>query len=147
MTTYTLASGVMIPVTAFLVGRFQTRAMYFCAMGLFASGTVIGVFSPSFELLIVSCLLQAVGAGMNMTLMQMVLFLVFPVDKRGTAMGFFGLVIAFAPAFGPFAWRQGGDGPSGSFERLPLWRLVSERGRRIGEDRCRNPKTRWISWE
>ena len=27
--------------------------------------------------------------------------LVFPVDRRGSAMGIFGLVIAFAPAIGP----------------------------------------------
>ncbi|WP_053220298.1 DHA2 family efflux MFS transporter permease subunit, partial [Virgibacillus senegalensis] len=29
------------------------------------------------------------------------LFLIFPVERRGTAMGMFGLVIAFAPAIGP----------------------------------------------
>src|SRR5699024_8755919 len=42
-------------------------------------------------------------------------FLVFPVNRRGTAMGLFGLVIAFAPAIGPtlsgflvdqFPWRS-----------------------------------------
>src|SRR5699024_10973316 len=50
-----------------------------------------------------------------MPLMQTVLFLLFPVKRRGTAMGLFGLVIAFAPAIGPslsgwlvdqFPWRS-----------------------------------------
>lgn len=36
-----------------------------------------------------------------MPLMQTIMFLVYPVDKRGSAMGMFGLVIAFAPAIGP----------------------------------------------
>src|SRR5699024_7248442 len=36
-----------------------------------------------------------------MPLMQTILFLTFPKEKRGTAMGLFGLVIAFAPAIGP----------------------------------------------
>lgn len=36
-----------------------------------------------------------------MPLMQTILFAIFPRDKRGTAMGTFGLVIAFAPALGP----------------------------------------------
>ena len=33
--------------------------------------------------------------------MQTILFAIFPVHKRGTAMGTFGLVISFAPAIGP----------------------------------------------
>lgn len=33
--------------------------------------------------------------------MQTILFAIFPVEKRGSAMGTFGLVIAFAPAIGP----------------------------------------------
>src|SRR5690625_7869654 len=50
-----------------------------------------------------------------MPLMQTIMFLIFPIDKRGTAMGMFGLVIAFAPAIGPslsgwlvdqFPWRS-----------------------------------------
>src|SRR5699024_8791902 len=45
--------------------------------------------------------LQAAGAGIMMPLMQTILFLTFPKEKRGTAMGLFGLVIAFAPAIGP----------------------------------------------
>src|SRR5699024_1785355 len=48
-------------------------------------------------------------------LMQTIMFLIFPIEKRGTAMGMFGLVIAFAPAVGPslsgwlvdqFPWRS-----------------------------------------
>src|SRR5699024_9359462 len=49
-----------------------------------------------------------------MPLMQTIMFLIFPIEKRGRAMGLFGLVIAFAPAIGPtlsgwivdqFDWR------------------------------------------
>src|SRR5690625_6441517 len=36
-----------------------------------------------------------------MPLMQTILFAIFPIHKRGTAMGTFGLVISFAPAIGP----------------------------------------------
>src|SRR5699024_1361140 len=36
-----------------------------------------------------------------MPLMQTILFAIFPIDKRGQAMGTFGLVISFAPAIGP----------------------------------------------
>src|SRR5699024_9676540 len=55
------------------------------------------------------------GAGIMMPLLQTILFLVYPIEKRGSAMGMFGLVIAFAPAIGPtlsgwlvdqFPWRS-----------------------------------------
>lgn len=43
-------------------------------------------------------MIQAAGAGIAMPLMQTVLLLIFPVEKRGSAMGMVGLVISFAPA-------------------------------------------------
>ena len=101
ITAYTLANGVMIPVTAYFIGRYSTRKMYFWSMGLFCLGTALCAVAPAFSMLIVGRIVQALGAGISMTLMQTVLFTVFPPDKRGTAMGFFGLIIAFAPAFGP----------------------------------------------
>lgn len=100
-TAFMLANGIMIPVTAFLIRKYSTRALFFLAMGLFGAGTVVCAAAPSFELLLTGRIVQALGAGITMPLMQTVLFTVFPPDKRGTAMGFFGLVVAFAPALGP----------------------------------------------
>lgn len=39
ITVYTLANGVMIPVTAYLIERFSTRSMYYLAMSLFVLST------------------------------------------------------------------------------------------------------------
>src|SRR5690625_2348595 len=78
-------------------------------------GTLICAVAPSFEFLMAGRIAQAAGAGIMMPLMQTIMFLVFPIEKRGTAMGIFGLVIAFAPAIGPslsgwlvdqFPWRS-----------------------------------------
>src|SRR5690625_6502252 len=41
------------------------------------------------------------GAVIVLPLMMTVFLLIFPIEKRGTAMGTVGLVIAFAPAIGP----------------------------------------------
>jgi EmrB/QacA subfamily drug resistance transporter len=112
---FLLVNGIMIPITAFLIERFTTRGLFLTAMGLLAIGTLIGSVSPNFAFLILGRILQAAGAGIIMPLMQTIVFLVFPVEKRGTAMGLFGLVIAFAPAIGPtlsgwlvdhFDWRS-----------------------------------------
>ena len=40
-----------------------------------------------------------------MPLMQTVMLTIYPPEKRGSAMGMFGLVIAFAPAIGPTILR------------------------------------------
>ncbi|RVT57228.1 DHA2 family efflux MFS transporter permease subunit [Niallia taxi] len=100
-TAFMLVNGIMIPVTAFLIRKFTTRTLFFLAMGLFALGTLFCAIAPSFSFLLIGRMIQASGAGILMPLMQTVLFVIFPKEKRGTAMGIFGLVVAFAPAIGP----------------------------------------------
>jgi EmrB/QacA subfamily drug resistance transporter len=89
--------------------------LFLSAMGLFAGGTLICAIAPGFGFLMVGRIIQASGAGIIMPLMQTILFLIYPVEKRGAAMGMFGLVISFAPAIGPtlsgwlveqFPWRS-----------------------------------------
>ncbi|WP_147804526.1 MDR family MFS transporter [Alkalicoccus halolimnae] len=100
-TIFMLVNGIMIPITAFLIGKFTTRKLFMTAMSLFAAGTLIAALSPNFEVLIAGRIVQASGAGIMIPLMQTVLFMIFPVEKRGQAMGLVGMVIAFAPAIGP----------------------------------------------
>ncbi|RLQ94341.1 DHA2 family efflux MFS transporter permease subunit [Falsibacillus albus] len=101
MTGFLLVNGIMIPVTAFLIGTFTTRRLFFIAMGLFTTGTLIAGLAPNFPVLLTGRIVQAGGAGIMMPLMQTVLLMVFPPEKRGAAMGMAGLVIAFGPAIGP----------------------------------------------
>ncbi len=98
---FMLVNGIMIPITAFLIGKFTTRRLFLTAMGIFFLGTLVAALSPNFAFLLVGRMLQGAGAGIMMPLLQTILFLVFPVSQRGKAMGMFGLVIAFAPAIGP----------------------------------------------
>ncbi|MEX6357476.1 MDR family MFS transporter [Staphylococcus cohnii] len=98
---FMLLNGIMIPVTAFLIERFTSRQLFLTAMSIFAAGTLLCAVGIDFSMLLIGRVLQAAGAGIMMPLMQTILFLTFPKEKRGTAMGLFGLVIAFAPAIGP----------------------------------------------
>src|SRR5690625_7254973 len=95
-----LVNGIIIPITAFLIDRFTTRQLFITAMSLFALGTFVAIISPNFSLLLMARVFQAAGAGIMMPLLQTIMFLLFPIERRGTAMGMFGLVIAFAPAIG-----------------------------------------------
>lgn len=114
ITSFMLVNGIMIPITAFFIEMFTTRTLFFLAMGLFAVGTLMSGVAPNFALLLVGRIVQAAGAGVIMPLMQTVLFIIYPVEKRGSAMGLAGLAIAFAPAIGPtlsgwlvdhYSWR------------------------------------------
>jgi len=112
---FMLVNGIMIPITAFLIGKFTTRRLFLTAMSIFALGTLVAAVSPNFSVLLIGRVLQGAGAGIMMPLLQTILFLLFPIEQRGKAMGYFGLVIAFAPAIGPtlsgylvdqFPWRS-----------------------------------------
>lgn len=100
-TAFMLVNGIMIPITAFLINRFTTRQLFIMSMLLFASGTTAAAVASNFSILLVGRVLQAMGAGILMPLIQTVFLLIFPKDKRGTAMGMVGIIMAFAPALGP----------------------------------------------
>lgn len=70
-------------------------------MSVFAVGSLLCGWGPTFDVLLAGRLVQAVGAGILMPMSMTVLLVMFPVDRRGSAMGVFGLIIAFAPAIGP----------------------------------------------
>jgi EmrB/QacA subfamily drug resistance transporter len=113
-TVFMLVNGIMIPVSAFLLERFTTRQLFLSAMGVFAFGTLVAGLAPNFEMLLLGRVIQSSGAGVMLPLMQTVFLMIFPVNKRGSAMGLVGLVISFAPAIGPalsgwvtshYSWR------------------------------------------
>ncbi len=100
-TGFTLVNAIMIPITAYLQDRFSTRRLFLFSMIVFAAGTLMCAWAPNFPVLLGGRLVQAAGAGILMPLSMTVLLVTFPIERRGSAMGIFGLVIAFAPAIGP----------------------------------------------
>ena len=100
-TVFMLLNGVMIPTTGFLIERFTTRQLFITSMIVFFLGSVLVAVSPTFQILMTGRVIQSLAGGILLPLMQAGVFLIFPVGKRGTALGIAGLVIAFAPALGP----------------------------------------------
>lgn len=114
-TSFMLTVAILIPITAFFIDTFKTRTLMLTAMTLFLIGTFVGLIAPSFPLLIVGRIIQGIGSGIMIPLMQTILFLIYPREKRGFAMGLAGMVINVAPAIGPplsgilikyFEWRS-----------------------------------------
>lgn len=113
-TGYMLVNGILIPASAFLLQKFTNRQLYISAMALFTLGTGVASFAPTFSVLLLARLLQASGSAIMAPLLMNVMLVAFPVERRGTAMGIFGLVMITAPAIGPtlsgwivehYSWR------------------------------------------
>ncbi|MGQ3491106.1 MDR family MFS transporter [Limosilactobacillus mucosae] len=113
-TGFMMVNGIMIPVSAYLSNKFNSKWLYISAMTIFELGTITAFAAPNFGTLLCGRLIQATGVGITMPLMQNIMLTIFPPEKRGAAMGINGLVIALAPAMGPslsgwvvdnYSWR------------------------------------------
>lgn len=98
---YSLVEAIVIPLSAYLIGRFPTRKLFIAGISLFAIGSLLAAFSPFFGVLLLGRIFQASACGVVMPMVFTVILLVFPREKRGSAMGIVSLVIGFAPAVGP----------------------------------------------
>src|SRR5690625_6482502 len=93
-----IVNGILIPASAFFIQKFTNRRVFLVVMSLFTAGTALAVLAPGFGLLVVARMVQASGSAMMMPLLMNVMLTAFPIEKRGTAMGLFGLVMFTAPA-------------------------------------------------
>lgn len=114
-TSFLLTTIVLIPTTGYLSDRFSSKSLVIFALSCLVIGTVVGGFSINFTMLISSRVIQAIGAGIILPLVQTVLLTVFPYERRGFAMGLIGGVVNVAPASAPpisgmiidlFSWRS-----------------------------------------
>lgn len=100
-TGFMLVNGILIPTTAFLIQKYSVRKLFLAAMVLFTIGTVVAGIAHIFPILLAGRMLQASGSAIIMPLLMNVMLVSFPVEKRGAAMGVFGLILMAAPAIGP----------------------------------------------
>jgi len=101
--------------TAWLVETHGQRRTFIAALAIFLASSALGAASFSPDVLIASRVLQGAAAGILQPLAMIALFEVFPAERRGSAMGLFGLGIVLVPAIGPsiggilletFGWRS-----------------------------------------
>lgn len=114
LTSYIVASVVVMPLTGFFVRMIGRRRLITTAILGFAGFSALCGLSWSVEIMVACRLGQGIFGAFLIPLSQSILFDSFPKEKRGQAMALFGLGVVVAPVLGPtlgallteyFSWR------------------------------------------
>jgi EmrB/QacA subfamily drug resistance transporter len=115
-----LSTGALAAMTvgmllnAWMMTSFGQRRTFIGALCVFVASLVLAGVSPNESVLIFCRVVQGAVAGLLQPLSMYTLFCVFPPERRGSAMGFFGMSVILGPALGPtlggvmidhFNWR------------------------------------------
>lgn len=100
-TAFMLTMAVVIPITGWLIQRFNTRPVFIAAMVLFSTGTLLAATAPGFMVLVFARIVQASGTAIMMPLLFTTVMTLVPAATRGRTMGNISIVISVAPAIGP----------------------------------------------
>ncbi len=97
------------------VQAFGQRNSFCIALVIFTVGALIGAGAPNIETLVFGRILQGFAAGLVQPLVLAAVVAVFPPERRGMAVGIYGMAVTLAPSFGPWigglaidalSWRQ-----------------------------------------
>ena len=100
-TGFLLTMAVVIPTTGFLLQRFPLRGLFVFALASFIVGLLLAVVAPTFAVLLVARILQAVGTAIVLPLLMTTTLTLIPLQHRGMVMGLNSIVISVGPAIGP----------------------------------------------
>lgn len=93
-------TGFML-LNAWAVERFGFRATYVFAIATFVVASIFAGIATDTGVMVVCRVAQGAAAGLLQPLAMQLIFLVFPPERRGTAMGIFSFGVVMAPAIGP----------------------------------------------
>ncbi|MDH3702864.1 MAG: DHA2 family efflux MFS transporter permease subunit [Alphaproteobacteria bacterium] len=101
-------------VNAWLVTAFGPRITFIFVLLVFVAGSLLGGLSSNLDIIIVGRIMQGFSAGVIQPLAMVTVVQVFPANRRGVAVGIFGMGLMLAVGAGPliggiaidaFSWR------------------------------------------
>jgi len=101
ITAYMLSMAVMLPTSAWLADKFGYKRLYFMGLLMFTLGSMFCGMSNDENTLILSRVIQGLGAGMIQPLGMAIITREFPPKERGMALGFWAISAAASVSFGP----------------------------------------------
>lgn len=101
LTAYVLCNLIGTTIMAALSDSRGRRSIYMTAVTIFALGSLVVAVAPSFSLLIAGRAIQGFGAGGIFPVASAVIGDLFPIERRGRALGLIGMVFGVAFLIGP----------------------------------------------
>lgn len=101
ITAYMLSMAVMLPTSGWLADKFGYKRMYFMGLLMFTVGSMLCGMSNDENSLILSRIVQGLGAGTIQPLGMAIITREFPPQQRGMALGFWAIAAAASVSFGP----------------------------------------------
>lgn len=98
---YSLVMGIVMPLTAFLIKKIPTKKLYISSIICFIVGELVCIFATEFSIMMVGRVLQAIGNGILTSMGQVIILSIYPKEKKGTMMGWYGLAATAAPIIAP----------------------------------------------
>jgi EmrB/QacA subfamily drug resistance transporter len=102
-TGFLAANTGMMLLNAWAVERFGFRITYIGSIVVFIAASIVAGLATRADVMVLCRVLQGGAAGLLQPLSMQLIFLVFPPERRGTAMGLFSFGVVMAPAIGPAA--------------------------------------------
>ncbi len=100
-TIYTLAFAVSIPILGKLSDRFGRKTTFGFGIILFALGSLVAAFAPTFMAFLLGRAIQAIGAGGIFPITAAQIAATTPPENRGKAMGLIGVAFGIGSIVGP----------------------------------------------
>jgi DHA2 family multidrug resistance protein len=101
ITSYLAANAVIIPASGWLTALFGRRRFYLICTVTFTTSSFLSGIAPNLEFLVLMRVLQGLGGGPVIPMAQAIMWEIFPLKERGTAMAVWGFGIMLAPILGP----------------------------------------------
>ncbi len=101
LTFYLLSNAVALPASTWFSLRFGRKRFLIWSIIIFTAASFFCGAATSLIVILLARLLQGAGGGALQPLSQAILTESFPPEKRGLAMGMYGLGVVVAPILGP----------------------------------------------
>lgn len=88
-------------LNSWVVRALGQRRAYSMTLIIFFAGAIVCALSPNMDVLIIGRIMQGFSAGIIQPLVLATMVTVFPKNRRGFAVGMYGLGVTLAPSFGP----------------------------------------------
>ena len=97
-TGYLLVAAVFVPVSNVLYHRFPTRPLFVAVVAIMVVGSIVGALAPTFSVLLIARLLQAIGTGLLTPIGMNITLAVSPREKLGLNMGIMAAMTTLGPS-------------------------------------------------